>query len=274
MSNMKEAMKSQTNTEFEAAMIKQKMEKLFLQDREGENRYGLHASAIIAGEGEFCYRAQLLSLFFRQNQGEQLPIKSLKIFAQGNAMHEKWYRLFQKAGIDVAIERTLFIPEYDLSFTIDALLDLNGKEYICDIKSQNSFAFKKAKGHPSGEKQINFYMWALSKYTGKKYTKGFVLVDSKDDSEIRIVPVHYDKEKNVEYIQRLKDVQEMKKEFLEDRTVPKRKCKSCDCKHAMSCSMRDACWNIGIGRIPLTKEERKGPGERQTGHETRVKGKN
>ena len=49
MSNMKEAMKSQTNTEFEAAMIKQKMEKLFLQDREGENRYGLHASAIIAG---------------------------------------------------------------------------------------------------------------------------------------------------------------------------------------------------------------------------------
>ena len=39
MSNMKEAMKSQTNTEFEAAMIKQKMEKLFLQDREGENRY-------------------------------------------------------------------------------------------------------------------------------------------------------------------------------------------------------------------------------------------
>ena len=254
MSNMKEAMKSQTNTEFEAAMIKQKMEKLFLQDREGENRYGLHASAIIAGEGEFCYRAQLLSLFFRQNQGEQLPIKSLKIFAQGNAMHEKWYSLFQKAGIDVAIERTLFIPEYDLSFTIDALLDLGGKEYICDIKSQNSFAFKKAKGHPSGEKQINFYLWALSKYTGKAHKRGFVLRDSKNDSNFSVVPVYYDKEKVKPYIDRLKQIQAYKKRFINEHKVPVRKCNNYSCKRAESCAMRDACWNIGKGRIKLPKE--------------------
>lgn len=246
---------------FEAVMIKNRLEKLFLEDRQDQDRYGLHASAIIASDEEFCYRAQLLSLFFKQNQGEQLPVKQLKIFAQGNAMHEKWYRLFKKSGIDVAIERTLWLPEYDLSFTIDAVVNILNEEYICDVKSQATFAFRKQKGHPSGEKQINFYLWALSKYTGKKYRKGFVLVDSKDDQEIKVVPVKYDKEKNRPYIERLEDIQEMKRQFIEEHKAPKRKCKTCDCKQAEKCFMRDACWNIGKGRIKLTKAERQGPGK-------------
>lgn len=244
----------------EALMIKNRLEKLFLEDRTDSDRYGLHASAIIASDEEFCYRAQLLSLFYHQNQGEQLPIKSLKIFAQGNAMHEKWYKLFRKSGIDVAIERTLWLPEYDLSFTIDALLNLFNEEFVCDIKSQNLFTFKKQNGHPSGEKQVNFYLWALSKYTGVVHNKGFVLVDSKDDQEIKVVPVHRDDSKNSQYIERLEDIQEMKKTFIEEHKAPPRKCKTCDCKQASKCFMRDACWNIGKGRIKLTKEERKGPG--------------
>ena len=126
MSSIKDAIKSASSDSIEAVMIKQKVENLFLQDRENENRYGLHASAIIASENEFCYRQQVLSLFFKMNQGEQLPIKLLKIFAQGNAMHEKWYKLFRNAKIDVAIERTLFLKKYDLSFTIDALLNMFG----------------------------------------------------------------------------------------------------------------------------------------------------
>ena len=245
----------------EAVMIKNRLEKLFMEDRQDQDRYGLHASAIIASDEEFCYRAQLLSLFYKQNQGEQLPIKQLKIFAQGNAMHEKWYKLFRKAGIDVAIERTLWIPEYDLSFTIDALINLFGDEYVCDVKSQATFAFKKQTGHPSGEKQVNFYLWALSKYTGKKYKKGFVLVDSKDDQEIKVIPVHYNKEKVRPYVERLQDIQEMKKDFIENGNAPKRKCSNCNCKKAEKCFMRDACWNIGKGRIKLTKEERQGPGK-------------
>ena len=252
--------------DIEAVIIKNKLEKLFLDERSDEDRYGLHASAVIASDEEFCYRAQLLSLFYRQNQGEQLPIKLLKIFAQGNAMHEKWYKLFKKAGIDVAIERTLWLPQYDLSFTIDALLDFNkplGRdpdEQVCDIKSQSSFIFKKSRGHPSGEKQVNFYLWALSVYTGVPHRKGFVLVDSKDDQEIKVVPVKYSKEKVAPYVYRLKEIQRKEQEFVESKIGPPRKCKSCDCKLASKCSMKDACWNIGKGRRKLSEEERKGPG--------------
>ena len=247
---------SASKDEVWAMLVKNKLEQLFLEDRAHENRYGLHASAILASDNEFCFREQVLSLFYEMNQGEQLPIKALKVFAQGNAMHEKWYKLFKRAGIDVAIERSLFLKKYDLSFTIDALLNLFNEEIICDVKSQNSFAFKKSKGHPSGEKQVNFYLWALSKYTGVPHRKGFVLVDSKDDQEIRIVPVKYNKEKVVPYVERLKAIQDMKKEFMESKELPKRKCANCDTKRASQCNMRDACFNIGKGRIKLNVEKK------------------
>lgn len=247
---------SASKDEVWAMLVKNKLEHLFLEDRAHENRYGLHASAILASDNEFCFREQVLSLFYEMNQGEQLPIKALKVFAQGNAMHEKWYKLFKRAGIDVAIERSLFLKKYDLSFTIDALLNLFNEEIICDVKSQNSFYFKKSKGHPSGEKQVNFYLWALSKYTGVPHRKGFVLVDSKDDQEIRIVPVKYNKEKVIPYVERLKAIQDMKKEFVESKELPKRKCANCDTKRASQCNMRDACFNIGKGRIKLNVEKK------------------
>lgn len=245
------AAKTVDNNGMWALLVKNRLEKLFIEDRDHENRYGLHASAILASDADFCYREQVLSLFFKMNQGENLPIKLLKIFAQGNAMHEKWYTLFRRAKIDVAIERSLMLEQYDLSFTIDAIINVLSEEIVCDVKSQSTFAFKKQKGHPSGEKQVNFYLWALSIKTGIPHRRGFVLVDSKDDQEIKVIPVIYNKEKVAPYVQRLKDIQEMKREFLEENIMPPRKCKNCDVKRAAHCNMRDACFNIGMGRVKL-----------------------
>ncbi len=239
-------------------LIESRLNKLYYTATEHENRYGLHASAVIASDNDFCYREQILSLFFEMNQGEQLPIGLLRIFATGNALHEKWYNLFRKAKIDVAIERTLFLEKYDLNFTIDALLDFgNGEELICDVKSMNTFSFNKSKGHPSGEKQINFYLWALSKYTGKPHKRGFVLRDSKNDSNFSVVPVYYDKEKVKPYVERLKQIQVYKKQFIEERKMPVRKCMNCDTKRAVGCAMRDACWNIGKGRVRIKDVKQK-----------------
>ena len=209
MSNMSKdlaAAKTASDSEMWALLVKNRLEKLFLEARDHENRYGLHASAILASDNDFCYREQVLSLFYKMNQGENLPIKLLKIFAQGN-----------------------------------------------------TFAFKKQRGHPSGEKQVNFYLWALTVYTGIPHRRGFVLVDSKDDQEIKVVPVTYSKEKVAPYVQRLKDIQVMKREFIEEHIVPPRKCKNCDVKRAAQCNMRDACFNIGMGRVKLdagSKQER------------------
>ena len=64
MSNICKDLAAARNGNMEAVIIKNRLEKLFLDEREQEDRYGLHASAVIASDEEFCYRAQLLSLFY------------------------------------------------------------------------------------------------------------------------------------------------------------------------------------------------------------------
>ena len=50
---------------------------------------------------------QVLSLIYRQLQGEQLPVGLMRIFEEGNAIHEKWQRLFIRAGYSKAEEQIL-----------------------------------------------------------------------------------------------------------------------------------------------------------------------
>ena len=92
--SLKDAMKAKAQgvESVEQMMLENKLNRLFYEDRKNEQRYGLHASAVLGClKDNFCYREQVLSLFYQMNQGEQLPVKQLKIFAQGNAMHETRY---------------------------------------------------------------------------------------------------------------------------------------------------------------------------------------
>jgi CRISPR/Cas system-associated exonuclease Cas4 (RecB family) len=255
MSDIKKKLKAmqQGNKQgMKAMMIQTKLMKLFHLDREGrEERYGLHASNILASENEFCLREMVLSLFYKQNNGRELPTASLAIFKNGESVHEKWQKMFVKMGIACTIEKTRFVEKFDLSFTPDATINILGEEDVpVEIKSMNTFQFKKANSHPSGEKQLNFYLWLLKKEWG------FVLCEDKNDQQIKVFPVYFDKEKVRPYYQRLKLIQEAKQEFLEEGTLPKRKCKSCEVKRASECNMRDACYKIGMGRVKLNVKVR------------------
>lgn len=214
-----------------------------------EKRVGLHASSIIQSDDVFCHRAQVLSLFYEQGQGHDLPVGLLKIFAAGDSIHEKWQNMFIKNGICVKNEARSFSEKYDLIFTPDAILNINNKLYVGEIKSMNTFSFKKATSHPSGEKQCLIYMHLLG------IEDGFVLAEDKNDQNIKVFPVKYDYKKVLPYIDRLNEVQEMKKEFLENKVMPARKCRSSDVKRAQSCNLRDCCFNIGNGRVKLAQKK-------------------
>ena len=67
-----------------------------------QERKGLHASALIASEKDFCLRAQVLSLFYKQLQRDNVNIGLARIFEEGNAIHEKWQRLLIRAGYSKA----------------------------------------------------------------------------------------------------------------------------------------------------------------------------
>lgn len=227
-------------------VIQSKLNKLFyLRDHHDEERAGLHASAIIVSDNEFCYRQQVLSLIYRQNQGEQLPVKLLRIFAEGEAIHRKWQNLFVKAGIAEHIEARHYSEEYELYFTPDAVINLDGTKYVVEIKSMNTFSYQKAKSHPTGRKQLLLYMHLLG------IPQGFVLAEDKNTQDWQPFMQRYDYDQVVPYLERLHQVQELKQNFLKFQEMPARKCKNSTCKKAAECPMRDACFNIGIGRQKL-----------------------
>lgn len=231
------------NPEEESRFIK------MLLEREGENqeRVGLHASAMLAGDKEFCLRQQVLSLLFKQIQNENVSASLARIFEEGNCIHQKWQRLFIAAGLGKPedMDRHRFVKKYELSYTPDARIHIFGEDVLVEIKSMNTFAFQKATGHPSGEKQLNFYLCL------ENLPWGFVLAEDKNTQDFKVFIVKQDKEAAREYLERLVDIKEAKEYFFESKKMPKRKCKDCDCKQAQKCNMRDACFNIGMGRIKL-----------------------
>lgn len=264
MDNLKKNLAKMNKGNMKQVMIEQKLASLFyikrnpdeesrfikmLLEREGKSqeRIGLHASAMITGDKEFCLRQQVLSLLFKQIQNENIPAGLARIFEEGNSIHQKWQRLFIAAGLGRPedMDNHRFVKKYELSYTPDARIHIFGEDVLVEIKSMNTFAFQHATGHPSGEKQLNFYLCL------ENLPWGFVLAEDKNTQDFKVFIVKRDKDAAKQYLERLIDIKEAKEYFLESKKMPKRKCKDCDCKQAQKCNMRDACFNVGMGRIKL-----------------------
>lgn len=243
------------NKEEEVAFIRQ----MITRGQETQERVGLHASALIVADTSFCVRQQVLSLLYHQIQGENVEIGLKRIFEEGNAIHEKWQRLFLRAGYGkhTDMDFTRFCDKYEVSFTPDAIVTIPefNKEVgwdgpmICEIKSVNTFQFKHMTSHSTGMKQMQFYMYLTGIH------KGFVLCDDKNTQDFKIFIYDYDKSIVAPFIERCEAIQYYKKRVLEDNKMVKR-CKGCnkpDCKKASGCPLRDACYNVGMGRQLIDK---------------------
>lgn len=236
----------------ETAFVKQVM----TRGLESAERVGLHASALIVSDKKFCLRQQVLSLIYKQLQGEQLHVGLKRIFEEGNAIHEKWQRLFIRAGYSEVeeLDKTQFNSNYRVSFTPDIICTIpeffDGK-MVGELKSVNTFQFKKMTHHPSAGKQLQFYM-ALNiarekqegTWNGVDYTKGFVLNEDKNTQEFKLEVYDIDNDKVAPFVQRCVDVKLWyKKVFKEHKMVPRPDdAKSKECKRCHDCPMAVACW--------------------------------
>lgn len=230
---------------------------MFTRGQESRERAGLHASAVTVGEDAYCIRQQVLSLLYKQLQGEQEPIGLKKIFAAGDAIHEKYQRLFLRGGWSEPddLDRTRKVREYELSFTPDAVIrtpDLfDGEDCVVEIKSVNSFTFQKMQEHASGKKQCLFYMRLLH------VKHGIVLCEDKNTQDIKVFYYrwpgegHEYKEITDGFVRRLEAIQEAKERVYEAGRMPKRHCKCPDITSdkAKVCPMRDVCFGKSKERI-------------------------
>lgn len=226
-------------------------------------RKGLHASAQIESEKEWCLRCQVISQFFKQVQDEKFSVNSIRIFEEGNAVHEKWQRLFIRAGYAEPLEqdRTRYSHGFNLSYSPDVICNI--PEFysglmVGEIKSVNGFQYGRMKRHPKARKQLMLYMFLLRTSSGKAesdpdYGKGFVLCENKDTQEFKCEVYDYDEELVKPFKERLDAIRFATEEFQRTRKPPKRHelCTDSGCRLAETCPMRDACWNIGMGKVRL-----------------------
>lgn len=208
-----------------------------------QERIGLHASAIIAGEKEFCYRQQVLSLIYKQSQGENINAGLKRIFAEGDAIHEKWQRLFIRGGLGKPedMDRTRLNKMYELSYTPDAIITALGHKLVVEIKSVNTYQYKKMDEHASGKKQLRFYERASGVH------EGITLCEDKNTQDFKIKYYCYDEEAEISiapYIDRLEEIQVLKANLLKNGKIPKRHAECTSYKNAIEkkCNMADVCF--------------------------------
>lgn len=265
MSNFKKQLEiAQNNAKNDKSLkdmvMQQKFGKLFALMRNNrhleEERVGLHASAIIASESDFCLRQQVLSLLFKMDQGEELPIKALQIFSAGSSIHEKWQGMLESCSGEkgnsiklIKNEARSYNEEYEIYFTPDSIVEINGQLYIVEYKSMNTFAYKAAinasNPHPSARKQSQLYMFL----TG--IGKAIILIEDKNTQDFMTYVQKFNYKEVLPYIDRLNEIKECKKEYLKSGNLPEKICRNSKTKKACNCSMRSACFDINIGRVSL-----------------------
>lgn len=249
------------DVEKETAFVRQ----VITRGLESAERVGLHASALITGEKQFCLRQQVLSLIYKQLQGEQLSVGLRKIFEEGNAIHEKWQRMFLRAGYSNVedLDVTQFNKQWRVSYTPDIkclIPQFFEGRMIGELKSVNTFQFQKMSKHPSAWKQCQWYMRleiekekSAGTWNGIDWTKGFVLSEDKNNQDTKIEVYDYDPMVSEPFIDRCREIKASYKRLSKEGTMVPRPsdAKSPECKRCHDCPMRDACWNIGQGRIRL-----------------------
>ena len=234
------------NIDEETKFIRQVM----TRGAETQERIGLHASALITGDKDFCVRQQVLSLIYRQLQGEQLPVGLVRIFEQGNAIHEKWQRMFIRAGYSKAedLDVTQFNKKFRISFTPDIICQIpefyDGK-MIGEIKSVNTYQFQKMTRHPSAWKQLQWYMYLTGIH------KGFVLSEDKNNQDFKLEVYDFDQSIVDPFIDRAEQVKYYYKRVMTEKKMVKRPkdANSPECKRCTNCAMKNACWNINGGGV-------------------------
>ncbi len=249
------------NIEEETAFVKQVM----TRGLESQERVGLHASAMLVGDKDFCLRAQVLSLIYKQLQGGQTPVGLMRIFEEGNAIHEKWQRLLIRAGYGKAknMDYTRYCDEYMLSYTPDIACRIPQffeGVMIGEIKSVNTYQFQRMTKHPSAWKQCQWYMHLCIKEAKKKgkwngidYTKGFVLCDDKNTQDFKIEVYDYDPTKIEPFASRADSIMyHYERVFEEGKMVSRPKdAITSTCKRCKECFMRNACWNVNGGKVRI-----------------------
>jgi len=158
-------------------MIKEKIEKFYNEKRKDPDRVSFYVSD--AGK---CPRA--LWFAFKKFPKKEKDPRVIRILENGDYTHMRIMSSLFSMGLVKAVE--LSLENELIKGRCDGVIVINNEPYVLEIKSINSFAFKKLES-PKAEhlKQLMLYLHYF------KINKGIFLYENKDSQELKEFVVNY-----------------------------------------------------------------------------------
>ena len=205
--------------------------------REQPLRTGLHASAVLVPEQDWCVRRQVLSA----SLADPLPVGTTwhtnALFLHGWTLHEKWQQLFTRFAHVVEIESAHYDEMHHLHFTPDAVIAFAGERYIVEIKGYHAEHYLSLHAPPKAAvQQANLYMHLLG------ISRAIVLVENKNTQEFKLWVIHYDPDVAKPFLERIAAVKAATARAAAGHSLPARVCASRQDALAMRCPVRDVCF--------------------------------
>ncbi len=149
---------------------------------------------------------------FKNAPREPMDARIMRIFEHGEHIHRNIFNILYRLKIGVTTE--VPIPAQELiSGRADAILCMNGENYVMDIKSMNSMIFK----NMSVPKEENVYQIQLYLHYFE-IKKGILFYVDKDRQDIKEFVINYDKKLVGKLLDKFKEL----KSEIDENTVPAR----------------------------------------------------
>lgn len=223
-------------------MLKELIDKFYLDREKDKNRDQTQFYITDAGR---CQR----SIFFKFKKAprEEMEARVLRMFEHGDYIHELIRDTLYSLGI-IRNSEIKIPPQNIISGRADAIISLDGQEYVLDIKSMNSLIFKNLT-QPKEENvnQIQLYLHFFKK------EKGILLYVNKDTQELKEFLVYY----NPVLVQNLlKDLNNLKTK-INSNIIPQRLLDYSENWQCRYCQFRELCQMAGYDELNWEKFKNK-----------------
>lgn len=199
-----------------------------------------------------CIRA--LVYRWRGVEGMKHEARTFFIFEDGHLHHRSIRQLLRQAGVECVMEETpINDPKMRLAGKLDAVVRLEGKYYVLEIKSVNRFTFDEIIHQGPREEhvlQLNLYLYYVQNLFRIPTSSGILLYKCKDTSRFWEFPIPYDEKEVNNFFTLMRSIED----YLAKNILPERPYKITDwqCQY---CNYRQICWEGYAGEVRRSRAE-------------------
>lgn len=174
-------------------------------------------------------------------EGIKREPRTFFIFEDGNLHHRSVRGLLRQAGIEFVMEETpIDDPKMRLAGKLDAVVRLDGKYYVLEIKSVNRFTFDEIMRQGPREEhvlQLNLYLYYVQNLFRIPANMGILLYKCKDTSRFWEFPIPFDEKGVNNFFLLMREIEN----YLAKNILPERPYQITDwqCQY---CDYRRVCW--------------------------------